>query len=158
MAFAVSLLFNAEMADAIRQMVPSLFPDGKFVGKEAYAGMLAQQNMTIDQFESDLRRQVAITRLRDIALEGIVVTQAEIEAAFRKKNEKIKVEFVRLTADKYKAESQPSEQEIEAFFNANTSRSRSVSSPPGVCVCAPPAARVASLVVPCLTMAGSSND
>jgi peptidyl-prolyl cis-trans isomerase D len=113
---------DAEMADAIRQMVPSLFPDGKFVGKEAYAGMLAQQNMTIDQFESDLRRQVAITRLRDIALEGIVVTQAEIEAAFRKKNEKIKVEFVRLTADKYKAESQPSEQEIEAFFNANTSR------------------------------------
>ena len=113
---------DAEMADAIRQMVPSLFPDGKFVGKEAYAGMLAQQNMTIDQFESDLRRQVAITRLRDIALEGIVVTQAEIEAAFRKKNEKIKVEFVRLTADKYKAESQPSEQEIEAFFKANTSR------------------------------------
>ena len=113
---------DAEMADAIRQMVPSLFPDGKFVGKEAYAGMLAQQNMTIDQFESDLRRQVAITRLRDIALEGIVVTQAEIEAAFRKKNEKIKVEFVRLTADKYKAESQPTEQEIEAFYKANTSR------------------------------------
>ena len=52
---------DAEMADAIRQMVPSLFPDGKFVGKEAYASMLAQQNMTIDQFESDLRRQVAIT-------------------------------------------------------------------------------------------------
>jgi peptidyl-prolyl cis-trans isomerase D len=113
---------DAEMADAIRQMVPTLFPDGKFVGKEAYASMLAQQNMTIDQFESDLRRQVAITRLRDIALEGIIVTQAEIEAAFRKKNEKIKVEFVRLTADKYKAESQPTEQEIEAFFKANTSR------------------------------------
>ena len=28
---------DAEMAEAIRQMVPSLFPDGKFVGKEAYA-------------------------------------------------------------------------------------------------------------------------
>ncbi len=113
---------DAEMADAIRQMVPSLFPDGKFVGKEAYAAMLQQQNMTIDQFENDLRRQVAVTRLRDIALEGIVVTQAEIEAAYRKKNEKIKVEFVRLTADKYKAESQPTEQEIEAFYNSNTSR------------------------------------
>jgi peptidyl-prolyl cis-trans isomerase D len=113
---------DAEMADAIRQMVPSLFPDGKFVGKEAYASFLAQQNMTIEQFESDLRRQVAITRLRDIAMEGTIVTQAEIEAAFRKKNDKIKVEFVRLTADKYKGESQPTEQEIEAFFKANTSR------------------------------------
>jgi peptidyl-prolyl cis-trans isomerase D len=113
---------DAEVADGIRQMVPSLFPDGKFVGKDAYAGMLAQQNMTIDQFENDLKRQIAITRLRDIAMEGIIVTQPEIEAAFRKKGEKIKVEFVRLTADKYKAESQPSAQEMQDFYKANTAR------------------------------------
>ena len=113
---------DADVADTIRQMVPSLFPDGKFVGRDAYAGMLAQQNMTIDQFESDLKRQVAITRLRDIAMEGTIVTQPEIEAAFRKKGEKIKVEFVRLTADKYKAESQPSAQEVLDFYKANTGR------------------------------------
>jgi peptidyl-prolyl cis-trans isomerase D len=113
---------DADVADSIRQMVPSLFPDGKFVGKDAYAGMLAQQNMTIDQFESDLKRQVMITRLRDIAMEGTIVTQPEIEAAFRKKNEKIKVEFVHLTADKYKAESQPSAQELHDFYTANTAR------------------------------------
>ena len=113
---------DADVAEAIRQMVPSLFPDGKFVGKDAYAGMLAQQNMTIDQFETDLKRQVAITRLRDIAMEGTIVTQAEIEAAFLKKNQKIKVEFVRLTADKYKAETQPSQQEMQDYYKDNTSR------------------------------------
>ena len=47
---------DADVALAIQQMAPSLFPDGKFVGKDAYAGMLAQQNMTIEQFESDLKR------------------------------------------------------------------------------------------------------
>jgi len=110
---------DADVAESIQTMVPSLFPDGKFVGKDAYAGMLAQQNMTIDQFESDLKRQIAITRLRDIAMEGTVVTQPEIEAAFRKKNEKIKVEFVRLTADKYKAESQPTPEEVLSYYKAN---------------------------------------
>src|ERR1035441_10377892 len=110
---------DADVADTIRQMAPGLFPDGKFVGKDAYASMLAQQNMTIDQFEADLKRQVMITRLRDIAMEGTIVTQSEIEAAFRKKNEKIKVEFVRLTADKYKAESQPTTQEMLDFYKAN---------------------------------------
>ena len=110
---------DADVAEAIRQLVPSLFPDGKFVGKEAYASMLAQQNMTIDQFESDLKRQVAISRLRDIALEGTVVTQPEIEAAFRKKGEKIKVEFVRLTVDKYRAESEPTLQEMQNYYKAN---------------------------------------
>jgi peptidyl-prolyl cis-trans isomerase D len=113
---------DADVADSIRQMVPSLFPDGKFVGKEAYAGMLAQQNMTIDQFETDLKRQVLLTRMRDIAMEGTIVTQPEIEAAFRKKNEKIKVEFVRLTADKYKAESQPTVQEMQNYYKANPAR------------------------------------
>ena len=113
---------DADVAEAIRQMVPSLFPDGKFVGKDVYAGMLAQQNMTIEQFESDLKRQVLVTRLRDIAMEGTIVTQAEIEAAFRKKNEKVKVEFVRLTADKYKAESQPGAQEMQDYFKANVAR------------------------------------
>jgi peptidyl-prolyl cis-trans isomerase D len=113
---------DADVAEAIRQIVPSLFPDGKFVGKEAYASMLAQQNMTIDQFESDIKRQVAVSRLRDIALEGTVVTQPEIEAAFRKKGEKIKVEFVRLTADKYKAESEPTLQEMQNYFKANAAQ------------------------------------
>jgi peptidyl-prolyl cis-trans isomerase D len=113
---------DADVADLIRQTIPSLFPDGKFVGKETYAGMLAQQNMTIDQFEADLKRQVAITRFRDIAMEGTVVTPAEIEAAFRKKNEKIKVEWVKVTADKYKAESQPTAQDLRDFYNANAQR------------------------------------
>ncbi len=113
---------DADVADSIRQMVPSLFPDGKFVGKETYAAMLAQQNMTIDQFENDLKRQVAITRFRDVAMEGTIVTQAEIEAAYRKKNEKIKVEFVKLTGDKYKAESQPSVLEMQDFYKANALR------------------------------------
>ena len=111
---------DADVADLIRQTIPSLFPDGKFVGKETYAGMLAQQNMTIDQFEADLKRQVVITRFRDIAMEGTIVTPAEIEAAFRKKNEKIKVEWVKLTADKYKAESQPTAQDMQDFYKANS--------------------------------------
>src|SRR5438067_2529277 len=38
---------NADVADTIRQMVPNLYPDGKFVGTQVYAQMLAQRNMTI---------------------------------------------------------------------------------------------------------------
>ena len=110
---------DADVADAIRQMAPALFQNGQFVGKEAYASMLAQQNITIEQFETDLRRQVMITRLRDIAMEGIVVTPAEIEAQFRKKNEKMRIEWVKLTADKFKAELQPTQKEIEDYLKAN---------------------------------------
>lgn len=113
---------DAEVAETIRQMVPNLYPDGKFIGTAQYAALLAQQNMTIEQFEGDLRRQIMIARLRDIAMEGTIVTPAEIEAAFRKKAERVKVEYVKLTADKYKAESQPTATEMQEFFKTNSSR------------------------------------
>ena len=113
---------DADLAEAIRQLVPSLYQDGKFVGTSAYANMLAAQNMTIEQFENDLRRQVLITRMRDVAMEGTIVTPLEIEQAFRKKNEKIKIEFVKLNADKFKGESQPSMEDMQAYYKANLPR------------------------------------
>jgi peptidyl-prolyl cis-trans isomerase D len=113
---------DAELADWIRLEIPTLFPDGKFVGKEQYAAMLAQQNLTIPQFEADLKRQIMITRLRDIAMEGTIVTPAEIEASFKKKAERLKVEWVKLTSDKYKAEVQPTTAEMQEFFKQNAGR------------------------------------
>lgn len=113
---------DAELAATIRQVLPNLFPDGKFVGQDQYAALLAQQNMTIEQFESDLRRQILITRLRDVAIEGTIVTPEEIEVAYKKKAEKVKVEYVKLNADKYKAEVQPTQSEMESYFKANTAR------------------------------------
>jgi peptidyl-prolyl cis-trans isomerase D len=113
---------DADLADTIRQTAPALFQDGRFVGADAYAAMLAQQNLTIGEFESDLRRQILISRLRDVAIEGTIVTPLEIEQAFRKKNEKIKIEYVKISNDKYKAEVQPSAEEVQNFYKANTLR------------------------------------
>src|ERR1035437_7566723 len=113
---------DADLADTIRQSAPSLFQDGKFVGRDVYASMLAQQNVTIAEFEADLRRQVLITRLREVAIEGTIVTPLEIEQAYRKKNEKIKIEYVKIPNDKYRAEAQPTIQEMQNFFKANTAR------------------------------------
>ncbi len=110
---------DAQIAEAIRTYVPNLFQDGKFLGKEAYASLLGQQNLTIPEFENDMRRQMLIARLRAVALEGTVVTPQEIEQEYRKRNEKIKVEYVKLTADKYKGESTPTTDELQRYFEAN---------------------------------------
>ena len=113
---------DADLADTIRQSAPGLFQDGRFVGKDAYASMLAQQGVSIGEFESDLRRQVLISRLRDVAIEGTIVTPLEIEQAYRKKNEKIKIEYVKIPNDKYRAEVQPSAEEMQSFYKANNAR------------------------------------
>ncbi|HWB84927.1 MAG TPA: peptidyl-prolyl cis-trans isomerase [Bryobacteraceae bacterium] len=113
---------DADVRDAIQQIAPSLFPDGKFVGKEAYADLLAQQNLSIAEFESDVRRQILATRLREVAVEGTVVSPQEIEQEYRKRNEKIKIQYVKIPSDKYRTEVQPTPAEMQQYFKANTAR------------------------------------
>ena len=58
---------DQDLATMIRQTIPQLFQDGKYAGNEAYAQVLAQQNLTIPQFEDDVARQLLVTKLRQVA-------------------------------------------------------------------------------------------
>jgi peptidyl-prolyl cis-trans isomerase D len=113
---------DQDVADTLRQMYAPLFPDGKFVGKDVYAAMLAQQGTTIDQFESDMKRDMLIARLRQVALEGTIVTPLEIETEYRKKNELLKIQFVKMPVDKFKKEAEPTEEQVATYYKANLSR------------------------------------
>src|ERR1017187_2412268 len=113
---------DQDVADALRQMYAGLFPDGKFVGKDVYAAMLAQQGATIEQFEGDLKRDMLIARLRQVALEGPIVTPLEIESEYHKKNELLKIQFVKMPVDKYKKEAEPTEEQVAAYYKTNLAR------------------------------------
>jgi len=116
MGFEIS---DNDLASGIRAMIPNLFPDGKFVGKEAYAGYLAQQNLSIEEFELNMQRQLLLTRLRQVVLEGIVVTPQEIEQEYKNRFSKIKIQYVKIPSDKYKAEAKVTPEELHAYFDAH---------------------------------------
>jgi peptidyl-prolyl cis-trans isomerase D len=108
-----------DTSNAIRLMLPQLFPDGKFVGKDAYAAMLAQQNITIPEFEDDIARQILINRLREVAIEGTVVSDAEIQKEFRTRNDKVKVQYVKLSPEKLKSGVQITPAELKNYYDKN---------------------------------------
>lgn len=107
---------DEELARAIQGMLPMLFEGGKFAGNEAYAQTLAQINLTPQKFESDIRKQIAMTKLESLAIEGVVVTPKEVEDEFRFRNEKVKLSYVALTPEKVRQEIKLSDQEVEEFF------------------------------------------
>lgn len=108
---------DADLAAGIRQQIPQLFQDGKFAGKDAYANLLAQQNMTIPQFEDDVARQLLVGKMRDVALAGTVVTPQEIEQEYRRRNDKVKIEYVKITGDKFKGEVQTTPEELRKYYD-----------------------------------------
>jgi peptidyl-prolyl cis-trans isomerase D len=110
---------DEDLATAIRQEIPQLFPDGKFAGKDAYANMLAQQNLTIPQFEAETARQLLITKLIDVALEGTVVTPQEIEQEYKRRNDKVKIQYVKISGDKFRSEIQVTPEELRKYYETN---------------------------------------
>lgn len=113
---------DQQLSDFISQNFPTFFQGGKFVGKQAYAAMLAEQNMSIEEFETTARRELLATRLHDVAIEGTIVSPMEIEKSYREKNEQLKLQFVKLATDKYKKEAEPTPEEMQTYFKTNASR------------------------------------
>jgi len=113
---------DGDLRASIQQIIPNLFPDGKFAGKEAYAAVLGEQQMTIPEFEANLRREILITKLREVAVEGTIVSSLEIEHTYQERNQKIKIQYAKVTGDKYRAEAQPNAQDLETFFKVNQAR------------------------------------
>ena len=55
-------------------------------------------------------------------MEGVVVSPAEIEQEYKKKYEKIKAQWVLVKPDLYNKESEPSEQDLKNYYEANKSQ------------------------------------
>ena len=115
---------KTELADAIQTAIPQLFPNGQFAGKEAYANFLSQQNTSIPEFEDNMRKQMLLTKLRDLALQGVIVTPAEVEKEYRRKNYKVKLEFVAISTDKLKSQVSVTDQQIQEFYSKNAAQFR----------------------------------
>lgn len=115
MGFQVS---GEDVAQAIRQQIPQLFQNGQFVGKETYAAVLAQQNLTVPEFEAYMARQIRLNRLRSVILEGTaVVPDPDIEREFKRRNEKAAVEYVKIDPEQLKKEINISDAEIRDQYN-----------------------------------------
>jgi peptidyl-prolyl cis-trans isomerase D len=110
---------DEETQNAIRGAIPQLFQDGKFVGKEAYESLLAQQNLSIPEFEAEMQRQVLINRLRIVAIEGTVVSPAEIEHEYHRRQDKVKIQYVKISPDKLKSEAQVTPADIKEYHDKN---------------------------------------
>src|SRR5579863_4792168 len=110
---------DEDTSNAIRLTLPQLFPDGKFVGRETYAALLERENLTIPEFESDVARQVLVTRLKQILVEGIVVSPEEIEREYRRRKEKVKIAYVKISPDKVKSAVEISPAEMKDYFDKN---------------------------------------
>jgi peptidyl-prolyl cis-trans isomerase D len=100
-----------------------LFPDGKFIGTDAYANLIATRlNMSVGDFEDSVKRDIIIRRLQAMITAGVTVGPQEVRDAYRKQNIKIKFDYAVVSSDDLLKTINPSDSDLEAFFKKNAAR------------------------------------
>ncbi|MGH9313485.1 MAG: peptidyl-prolyl cis-trans isomerase [Vicinamibacterales bacterium] len=101
--------------------LPNFQENGRFIGDDRYRQLLRMQRPPIrpDQFEDSLRRDLVVTKLRSALTDWITVSDADADAEFRRRNEKVKLEIVSLGADKFRQGLAATDAEIASHFEAN---------------------------------------
>ncbi|HZQ91161.1 MAG TPA: peptidylprolyl isomerase [Terriglobales bacterium] len=123
---------DAELRDALRQgeFGRALFPNGNFVGQEAYDNFVAQNfGMGVQQFEQLFKTQLALNKLQSAIAAGVGVTDDEVQKEFQKQNTKVKLDYALLTADELAKQVKPAESELRAFYEAGKNTRYASSSP-----------------------------
>jgi peptidyl-prolyl cis-trans isomerase D len=92
-----------ELAQQILSL-PGLQENGQFIGEARYQQLLQSQNppMTTSQFEEGLRRSLIVDKLRAALTDWMAVPDSDLEREYAQRNEKVKLQVVALTADRFR--------------------------------------------------------
>jgi peptidyl-prolyl cis-trans isomerase D len=96
-----------------------LFPNGNFVGQEAYQGFAEQHGMTVQQLEKVIKDDIRITKLQGLVTAGASVSDADIRQQFEKQNTKVKFDYAVLKKDDILKSLHPADAELKAFYDRN---------------------------------------
>jgi peptidyl-prolyl cis-trans isomerase D len=94
-----------------------LFPNGKFVGQDQYKAVVSSQfNMSVPQFEDELRQQITINKLRQAIEGGVVATKAELQKQFDAENVRVKFDYAVLSLDDIGKQVKLTDAELRAYY------------------------------------------
>ena len=111
---------DAEVKTRILSL-PAFQENGAFIGDTRYRQTLQRSNppMRPEEFEDQVRRAIVMEKLEGALTDWITVADKDIEAEYRRRNEKVKLAVVNFPADKFRDQTTATDQEIAARFESN---------------------------------------
>jgi peptidyl-prolyl cis-trans isomerase D len=116
-------------SDDVRQYLQTgsagqvLFPGGKFIGDDQYAALIANRfNLSVAEFEDDVKHDIMIRRLQALITGGVTVGDQQVKDDYRKGAIKVKFDYAVISSDDLRKGINPSDSELQAFFNKNSAR------------------------------------
>jgi peptidyl-prolyl cis-trans isomerase D len=98
---------------------PTLFPDGKFIGTEEYDNLLQRNDLTVPQFEAQIKEGILTRKLHALVSGSAFVGDTEVRDEFIRRNTKVKFEYAVITQADILKGLHPADEELKAFYDRN---------------------------------------
>jgi peptidyl-prolyl cis-trans isomerase D len=105
---------DKDLASTLRSFPFANLPPDQY---QQYVGQ--QYGTTVPDFEENVRSLSYEDALNMIVTEGIIVTPAEAQAEYHRRNDKIKVDYIGFSPAKVMADMKPTPDELSAYFAKN---------------------------------------
>lgn len=111
-----------EERQRIQQILPTAFSNGVWL-KDQYVNQVENQlGMSVPQFEEALRESMITEKFRHLVTDGITVGPAEIQEEFRRRNEKIAIQYALVKPAEIASTIQPTEDQLSTYFKQNMAK------------------------------------
>ena len=101
---------------------PVFRENGIFIGRNRYQAILAQNNLTIDEFENDVANEILTDKLRSFVAGAVLVTEKEAEEEYKRRNEKAKIDYFIVDATKLEDKVTATDQEQHDYYDKNKTK------------------------------------
>src|SRR5499433_994270 len=110
--------------EEVRQRIfamPAFQDNGQFIGDMRYQQLLRMQRppMTPSEFEDNVRRGLAVEKLRASITDWLSVPDNELEKEYRRRNDKVKLAVVSFTADSFRPQVSATDAEVASYFESH---------------------------------------
>ncbi|MDH4065323.1 MAG: peptidylprolyl isomerase, partial [Acidobacteriota bacterium] len=114
------MVSDVEVRERILSM-PAFQEGGRFIGEQRYRQVLQFNNppFTTTEFEDNIRRALMIDKLRGAIAGWVFVNDNEVADEYRRRNEKVKLDVVPVTADAFRSQVSVTDADLTAHFDQN---------------------------------------
>lgn len=112
---------DAELADRIRKQFST---SGQFVGFDRYKEIVTSQYGDIESFENTMRGEIAQEKLRAFVTASVNISDAEVEAEYKRRNSTFDVSYIALSEEKLAEKIQPGDEELRSYYESHKNEYR----------------------------------
>ncbi len=101
---------------------PVFRENGAFIGGARYQAILAQNNLTVEDYESNIANEILTEKLRSFITASVGVSDKDVEEEYKRRNEKAKLDYFVIDASKLEDKATVSEQDQRDYYEKNKTK------------------------------------